>query len=45
MLAKRPMPAKAAGPENDCMLGQIRRCTGDACLVEVSSRGGKNARP
>ena len=45
ILAKGPMPAEAAGPENDCMMGQIRRCSGEACLFEVSSRGGKDARP
>src|SRR5580700_6679437 len=44
-LAKGPVAAKACGPKNDRMLGQIRRCEGGPGLVEVSSRCGEDPRP
>jgi hypothetical protein len=37
--------AKACGPKNDRMPGQIGRCEGDPGLVEVSSRRGEDPRP
>src|SRR4029077_1376384 len=44
-LAKGPVAAKACGPKNDRMLGQIRRCERGPDLVEVSSRRGEDPRP
>src|SRR3979490_1058053 len=44
-LAKGPVAAKACGPKNDRMLGQIRRGEGGPGLVEGSSHRSEDPRP
>src|SRR5437764_3770161 len=44
-LAKGPVAAKACGPKNDRMPGQIRRRERAPGLVEVSARRGEHPRP